>query len=113
MNYCPYCGAKLNDTATFCPMCGKPLNSQYPPQPNASNSFGVASLVLGIVGLLTTNLFGFGFVLGIIAIVTSCKSKQSAGTNGLATAGLVLGIISVVCGFFFLAYTVSGTWGIL
>lgn len=119
--YCSKCGTKISDDSQFCSKCGTqsqgtqiqinhPLtngstsNAQYystqSGQLNAPGS--VASLVCGLIGIIF-----FGIVLGIIAIVmgTKAKSKISAqpgvyGGAGLATAGIVLGIIDIV-GFFF------------
>ncbi len=75
------------------------------PQPSQDpgKGMGIASLVLGIVGLCTGNLYGLGCVLGIVGIVLAVMSgnkSSSAGLqrNGLAIAGLVLSILSVVVG---------------
>lgn len=49
----------------------------------------IASMVLGIVGLIV-----FGLPCGILAIIFSIVSKKKA-KSGMATAGLVLGIIDI------------------
>lgn len=59
--------------------------------------FAIASLILGIASLCTGYIF-VGVACGIVAIVLSVKSKQEIGPNGMATAGLVTGIIGVVYG---------------
>lgn len=56
---------------------------------NNSNGAAVASLVLGIVGL-----------------VMASTAKKNNGGSGLATAGLVLSILAVVFGAVTLACTV-------
>ncbi len=59
----------------------------------------VASLVLGIVGLVGS-LFGFGWlaaIIGIVGIILAAIAKKN-GQGGTATAGLVLCIITVVWG---------------
>ena len=68
--------------------------------PNAPGA--VSSMVCGIVGVV---IWCAGLVLGIIAIVQSRKAKEVIRTNpgryggeGMATAGLVLGIIALVVG---------------
>lgn len=65
----------------------------------------VASLVLGIVGIVVTWLFPLlpiGLILGVIAIVLAVLGKKSlvaqGKKTGMATAGLVLGIISAALG---------------
>lgn len=77
-----------------------------------SNGAGVASLVLGIIGTVF-GLFGMfaiiGLVLGIVGCVLSAMSKKNIGPNGMATAGLVLGIIAIVfCGIVFVSCSLCG-----
>ena len=71
-----------------------------------SNNMGIGSLVCGIIGVVTSSIFGIGCILGIIALVLSAKSKKEVGPNGMATAGLVLGIIAVIWGAIWLICTV-------
>ncbi len=79
---------------------------------NPQNSYGIASLVLGILAVvfLFTGMGSFlSLIIGIVAIVMSSMSKRNFGPNGMATAGLVLGIISVVFGcIVFVACAVCG-----
>ncbi len=61
------------------------------------NNMGIASLVCGILSLFTGWVGYFvAIVLGVLAIVFSSKSKEAIGPNGLATGGLVTGIIGLV-----------------
>lgn len=95
MSYCPHCGASCKEDDRFCPACGRLL--QQTPAP-ASAGFGIASLVLGILGLLTSWCF-IGIVPAAAAIVfaaiTFC-SRPRRGGQGFAVAGLVLGILAAV-----------------
>jgi predicted RNA-binding Zn-ribbon protein involved in translation (DUF1610 family) len=113
---CPMCGESIAAAARRCRHCGEVIGgaSAYQPTgyaPTAGSS--VASLVLGIVGLLT---FCFWFItlpcsllavgLGIVGIRAS-RSGQYRG-EGMAIAGLVLGALGLlfciaVYGFFFAA----------
>lgn len=52
--------------------------------------FSVASLVLGLVGLVICAL-----ICGILAIVFGLKGRKLDGKN-MATAGLILGIIDLI-----------------
>jgi hypothetical protein len=74
----------------------------------------VAALVLGIIGLCLALLFGpLGIILGGLAIVFGVLGIKGAnerpyevGGKGMAIAGLVMGIITVVWGIlslFFIA----------
>ncbi|MBI5486094.1 MAG: DUF4190 domain-containing protein [Deltaproteobacteria bacterium] len=95
---CPHCGAGLAAGVGRCPSCGMvptPDGEYYGPRQNAPGA--VAALVTGIIGLLIC-----GVILGIVAITQSRKASQaiandpSLGGQGMATAGMVLGIVALV-----------------
>lgn len=74
---------------------------------NKTNGKAVASLVLGIVSCVCV-FFGYGallgIVLGIIGIILAISAKKEEPNSGMAKAGLVLSIISVViCAISFIA----------
>jgi hypothetical protein len=79
---------------------------QYGYAQRRTNGMSVASLVLGIVGLL---LFGFFMIPNILAIIFGFvgisqinRAPQGAlGGKGLAIAGIVMGLLGVL--FFILA----------
>lgn len=81
-----------------------------PPQQQPGKGAATGSMVCGIVALATWWLgWGalIGLVLGIVAIVLSIKAKKEGFVGGMATAGMVMGIIgAVLCGIFFVACTV-------
>lgn len=67
------------------------------------NNQGLIALVLSIVGIVASclvSVWGFfpiiGLAAGIIAIVFGVKGRKVEGNTGMATAGLVMGIIAVV-----------------
>lgn len=62
------------------------------------NSLALTSMLLGVVSLT-----GFGFLLGIPAIILAAIAlKKKAGDRGLSITGLVTGIISTVASLIFL-----------
>ena len=63
-----------------------------------NNSFAVAALVLGIVSIITWLLPVAGYITTIIAIVLGVKGRKSE-KHGMATAGMVLGIIFLAITF--------------
>jgi hypothetical protein len=111
--YCPNCGAPDQYNTFACSQCNTPLPAFYPPQPqfygqpqppyfyyyyppkvtHPAEKIATASMVCGIVGIVS--ILGFGFVLGIIAIVLGRNAKRRGFTGGQATAGVALGIINV------------------
>lgn len=105
---CNKCGNPINPGATFCTNCGAPVEAQAPqtynatpvydapqnynPTPDAPPAKGlaIASLVLGIV-----SLFCLPVVTGVLAAIFGGVAKSKGNTSGMATAGIVLGIIGV------------------
>lgn len=89
---CSKCGSPNDAGATVCRECGAPLQSAL-----RTSSTAVASLVCGILGW--TLLPVLGTVLAIILGHTAKREIQSSrgtlGGDGLATAGLVLGYVTV------------------
>ena len=56
------------------------------------NTKGIISLICGIIGL-----FFAGIIFGIIAIILGVMGRKSDDSPMIATIGLILGIIDVVC----------------
>ena len=83
--------------------------NNYQPQPNQqqpADGKAIASLVLGIVSLVTI-FFGYGALLGlilsIVGLILGINSKKTR-PSGMATAGVVLNIIALVlCALTFIA----------
>ncbi|MDO8555641.1 MAG: DUF4190 domain-containing protein [Nanoarchaeota archaeon] len=78
-------------------------------QKEKSNGCGVASLILGIAGLLFFWVPILGLSCAIIGLVCSARQKKIM-PNGLATAGLVLSIIGLV---FSAIFTIIGLFAYL
>lgn len=78
-------------------------------QPQApQNQFGVASLLLGLVGLVTCWLL-LGVPFGIAAVVTGDIARRrvargEANNPRTAVAGMVLGAIAIVAGLVAIGY---------
>ena len=81
--------------------------------PNAQNvpkgpgyGMAVASMVMGIISLVLMCFWFIGLICGVVAIgLTVAAKKYPAGNNGMATAGLATGIITVsICGIVILYY---------
>ena len=62
---------------------------------NNNNNRAVASLVLGLVSIVTWRCPIAGYITTSLAIVCATKGRHSE-KKGMATAGLVLGIIFLV-----------------
>jgi hypothetical protein len=98
MMMCPNCRAQIPAGSLVCSYCRaitSPDGIYHGPKVNAPGA--VSSLVFGILGLLIC-----GVIFGALAISNSNKAKRAMasdptlGGSGLATAGLVLGIIDLI-----------------
>jgi hypothetical protein len=75
----------------------------FPPAPaGPSNGPAVASLVVGIVALITAPVV-VGLVLGIVAVFMGVSARRrvkrgEAGHAGVALAGIVLGVLATAVG---------------
>ena len=65
------------------------------PLKGKSKGLSVTSLVFGILSLI---LLPLGLVLGLVAVICGSKGAKRGG-GGMASAGLVTGIIGMVFGF--------------
>jgi hypothetical protein len=92
--YCASCGTVVTAEAANCPSCGRPQQIITPTR--RTESYAIASLVLGLVGIT-----GCPLVASIIAIVfgLQAKARIAADPNldghGLASAGVVLGWVGI------------------
>ncbi len=95
---CGACNSEIMESDSICPYCNSVTSADglyHGPTENAPGA--VAAMVCGIIGLVF-----FGLILGIVAIVKAKKAKEYIASDprytggGMATAGLVLGIIDLV-----------------
>jgi protein-S-isoprenylcysteine O-methyltransferase Ste14 len=63
------------------------------------NSFGTASVVIGIMSIFSPSIFGV--ILGIVSLVFA-KKQIKKGKNKWSKAGKILGIIGIVLGIIWL-----------
>ena len=77
----------------------------YQPVARPTNGLSIASLVLGICSIVLWWFFGLGIVLGILAVVFGVKARRRT-PNGMATAGLVTGIIGLSLSVLFVVLVV-------
>ena len=125
MNFCPECGSPLETDSRFCPNCGHELSEftsssamsnnppptqhlpsrpQYTPsqsqvQPRyykQSNTNGTVALIFGILGFFILPIIG-----SIIAIIFGAIARSREPDSSTGTAGLVLGILGILCWIIF------------
>lgn len=109
MKHCPKCGRSCRDNDIFCFHCGYKFNEQQQNvgatdrTGNYYNPIAVASLVIGIVSMITFCFGKFGFMMSVLAAAlgfiarNSLKNPDSGEKGrGFAYAGITLGILSLV-----------------
>lgn len=111
--FCKNCGKEIEDNSNFCIYCGADLTekpstfdqqcqSQQGQQPHIENqgkinALGIAGFVVSLLSLWLGVYFCIASIIGVIfGGVGVSKSKECTSCNGLAIAGLVIGIISLV-----------------
>jgi hypothetical protein len=110
--FCAKCGTQVEEGSKFCQKCGTPVVQaaaqpqmvSAPPvnfQPAAAiknSGMAVASLVLGIVGMVFIPFIPsiLAIIFGALGIGQVNKSNGLLKGKGMATAGIILGIIAVV-----------------
>lgn len=98
--FCSQCGQQNTPGSAFCATCGGPLAAgpgvhQPHMMPQSTSGLAIAGFVLSFFcGLL-------GLILSAIAKSEIAKSNGRLGGDGLATAGIVISIISLVFGLIY------------
>lgn len=84
-----------------------PMSQHTVPQ-NPKNGFGIAALVLAVIGLLSVATVFAPIALGVVAVSLGTLGRRRArrgiaDNGGVAIAGIVLGALAVVVGLAFIA----------
>lgn len=85
---CPKCNTPNPDGVPACQNCGTYLAMMKQAVPG--KGLAIASMVCGIV-----SFFCFGFILGLLAVIFGGVAKSKGYSGGMATAGIVLGVIGL------------------
>jgi hypothetical protein len=130
LKFCSQCGTKLDEDQpapqtvyvqpSFQPRYTSPQPSYapqpaYAPQPQypsygtrpyrtkGTNSYGIVALICGILGLFIPFA---GLFLGIIAIILGGLGTSRDDSPGMATVGIVLGVLDLICGIILISMLV-------
>ena len=88
--FCNKCGANIADGSSFCPSCGANFGAPGTPAKVPGTGLAIASMVLGIISFLC-----YPIITGVLAVIFGAVAKNKGCTSGMATAGIVCGIIGV------------------
>ena len=76
---------------------GPPPLTQTPTQPVRTNGLAIASLVLGICGIISCGLTAvIGLILGIVSMKQVRKSNGTMGGGGIGLAGTIVSAVFIV-----------------
>ncbi|MFG3494563.1 DUF4190 domain-containing protein [Streptomyces sp. NPDC047928] len=76
-----------------------------------ANGMGITSMVLGIISVVGFCLYGLGMILGVLALIFGIIGRKrvqrgEANNAGMATAGIVTGVIGTVLSAAFLGFII-------
>lgn len=134
---CPECGKEISDQAVSCPHCGYPLHPDETVvvvrKRQPGRGFGVAGLVLGILGvfygvdglLIATllqfrdknelaNGFGIGVTaacFGVLALVFGIISRANGHKKKKSAAAIILGAIAAALGIALICFVAAKLFG--
>lgn len=85
-----------------------PPSYAFPPAVPPKNGFGMAALVLAVIGLLSVATVFAPIALGAAAVILGVLGRRRANrgianNGGVAIAGIVLGALAIVVGLAFIA----------
>lgn len=104
--YCPKCGSKMQEGATFCSACGakmegesKVIITEKAQSWSTEDILSVASIAAGALGLLLALLVSvwFGYILGGGALACALIVRKKNKNNQKALIGLIVSIVTLVC----------------
>ncbi len=139
LNYCPYCGARVNDGANFCTSCGARLSEEKKvyqgtvsapsgaysePKKEVSKADSISSMVFGAMSPFFSIFCMFPFIgilfIGLtITFIVLAKSRRNryvreAGEdNGFSRAGKITSTVAIPLTCFFSLYFLAFTLGII
>ena len=100
-----FSGQSYQQTNTNPSPYNDPYSTPNTPLTNNNNSMGIASLILGICSIAICCCYGVGAIPAIIGLILGIlQNKKNA--NGIATAGIILGIIGILLNAVYLIYMV-------
>lgn len=93
--FCKNCGKVIDDNAVICPNCGVQVRQVQTGTPSYTQSNGNTIAIVGFV---------FSFLIALVGLICSVVGyknavKQGAPHKGLALAGIIISIVSMVLAF--------------
>lgn len=84
MKFCPHCGNKIPNNATFCDKCGKPVTNSQPKVPGNMPSNNHKNLFLTLIIIALIVVIGAGVYLFTSGATKQVSTKQPSATTSKA-----------------------------
>lgn len=105
--FCKNCGKDIDDKAVVCPHCGVATGVRQPSAAthNETNTLAIVGFILSF----------FIAIAGLVCSILGKKKADELGGNGkgLATAGIVISIVSIVASVIYIIVAVAAAAAIV
>ncbi len=92
--YCPNCHKSYDVDYWRCPECGAPLAEKQTRDSSGKQGFGIASMVLGMLALMSVWLIAPAGLFAVLSIIFGIIQLARSKKHGTAIAGLILSVLA-------------------
>lgn len=93
---CKHCGKEIKYNATKCKYCGASTADAAPAPRKKVNVFGIIGFIGGILSLFFSIYYCIPSAVGLIFSIIGLVFRKKYRYSGLAIAGLVMNVLSLV-----------------
>lgn len=79
-----------------CPECGAPLAEKQTRDSSGKQGFGIASMVLGMLALMSVWLIAPAGLFAVLSIIFGIIQLARSKKHGTAIAGLILSVLAII-----------------
>ena len=94
--YCPNCHKSYDVDYWRCPECGAPLAEKQTRDSSGKQGFGIASMVLGMLALMSGWLIAPAGLFAVLSIIFGIIQLARSKKHGTAIAGLILSVLAII-----------------
>ena len=94
--YCPNCHKSYDVDYWRCPECGAPLAEKQTRDSSGKQGFGIASMVLGMLALMSVWLIAPAGLFAVLSIIFGIIQLSRSKKHGTAIAGLILSVLAII-----------------
>ena len=94
--YCPNCHKSYDVDYWRCQECGAPLAEKQTRDSSGKQGFGIASMVLGMLALMSVWLIAPAGLFAVLSIIFGIIQLARSKKHGTAIAGLILSVLAII-----------------